>query len=212
MSSRLSDEQIRAEVDRVAHALGTEPPSVIEVPDKVPWFNHGRRRVPRLEDGGDKLVLHPGWCWLLGDVREMVVWTLLKPDLKNHENPFVRHPNRYDVVLLALMSAGFIPICFPLISFSLVPLIVRMLSLFALLGFYLFAQYYLGRYKAEYARIVGEAMLKTRNWSAKSAHDFMEHPNRGDFDTALIYVIVYAFFGIYLLVLFSSALFSSGFT
>ncbi len=191
MSSRVSEEQIRAEVERIAQALGKKPPQQIEVEYEAPSTR------PRLEENGERLILNGGWG--LKDVRDQIVWTLLEPDLKNHENPFVRNPHRYDMVLVVLVVVGFAAI---LTFFPLIPLAIRILSVVVLLISYLFTVRRLGPYKQEYAKIVGEAMMKTGNWPETRAKEFIRKGDRMGLELSIFLAILLGVTGVALAVLF----------
>ncbi|MCF2137022.1 MAG: hypothetical protein K9W43_07215 [Candidatus Thorarchaeota archaeon] len=191
MSSEVSEKQIHAEVERIAYALGKDPPSKVEIDFAIPM------KRPRLEKNGEKLLLHGGWG--LQDLRDQIVWTLLEPDLKNHENPFVRNPHRYDMILAVLVCAGFAAL---IITFPLVPFLLRILSIVVLLGSYLFATFHLGHYKKEYATIVGEAMLKTKNWPQARAEQFIKNANRMGLGLSVFLAVVLGVMGIALSIMF----------
>ncbi|MHA1772030.1 MAG: hypothetical protein ACTSYL_04080 [Candidatus Thorarchaeota archaeon] len=191
MKSELSEEEVRAEVERIAYALGKEPPSRIEVEYVVPT------RGPRLEENGQKLIVNGNWG--LKDIQDQIVWTLLEPELETHENPFVRNPHRYDMIMAILVCAGFAAL---IITFPLIPFLLRILSIVVLLGSYLFATFHFGHYKKEYATIVGEAMLKTKNWPQAQAEQFIKNANRMGLGLSVFLAVVLGVMGIALSILF----------
>ncbi|MBD3406314.1 MAG: hypothetical protein GF411_09410 [Candidatus Lokiarchaeota archaeon] len=162
MSTDVSEEEIRNEVDRISRILGKHPPEEIVVETSF------ITKDARFEKDGDRLVLQGGWG--LKDIQDQIIWTYLNRDLKSHPNPLVRNPHRLDMVLTILIGIGFVIL---IVSFPSIPFLLRVLSILGLTSSHLVATYLLGSKKQAYAEFVADYMRKTKYWSEKEIENFL---------------------------------------
>lgn len=185
MTTEISEEEIKTEVERIASALGKEPPDEIEV--EYPFIT----KSARFEKNGKKLILQGGWG--LKDIQDQIVWSYLNRDRKQHPNPLVRNPHRYDMILTVLLSIGFLIL---VISFPMIHFFLRILSIVGLISSHLIISYVLGEKKQAYALFIAEYMRKTNHWSKEYIEEFLDGANLMGFGISLLLAIILFVFGI----------------